>query len=257
VLKSNKRRLGGQQEGGRKRRKICQLPELSDSKSVILCTTQRFKERQCGRHLKLVFTEAIEEMIAAKKAKAEGPKSEIAESKVTDIASAISSDISEMNNPSSKLCEWIEGPGGSVVIELLTKAVSASALLAFIFDKAHPNQPKLSPFLFRLFPLDCTSKSREDEMLAMGEKMISATEWTDVEDDAPYAINYKNRGNKKLDRKTIVHGIAAFMPNRFKVNLREPKTVLLLQTFGASAGLSILKHGVFDKHRQYSLANFD
>jgi len=260
---TKKRRLEGQHDGERKRRRLCSESDLCDSKNVILCSTEKFKERQCGRHLELIFSEAIEEMIGAQKKKAENEKSaeeksdEKSEPENSDIAKGISADISAALSGDEKLCEWIEGPGGLVVVEILTRAVKASDVLAFVFERSYPERPSLSPFVFKLFPLDETSRSRAEEMIALGERMISATEWNDVDDDAPYAINYKNRGNKKLDRNEIVKGIAAKMPDRFKVNLRQPKTVLLLQTFGRTAGLSIIKHGVFDRHRQFNLTKFD
>lgn len=171
------------------------------------------------------------------------------------VSDAINNELANLN--ANSVCEWIQGPDGLVIIDILDKNVRASELLAFVFDKFHPNRPTLSPFAYKLFPLDCTSFSRQNDMIDLGKKMVSKEDWDKICKEDPWAINYKNRGNKKLDRKSIVDGIAESVPNGYKVDLKNPKTVILLQTFGRTAGISVIKNGVFHKHKEYNLSNFE
>ena len=170
------------------------------------------------------------------------------------ISDAIKNEISNLNE--NELCEWIAGPSGLVIIDILNKNVAATKLLEFIFNKYYPNRPILSKYVFKLFPLDITSFSREEDMINLGKEIIERENFNQISKDDCYAINYKNRGNKKLNRDKIIKGIAGFVPKEYKVDLKNPKTVILLQTFGRNAGISILKNDLFAKHKQFNLSNF-
>eukprot|EP00486_Rosalina_sp_Unknown_P015655 CAMPEP_0201594784 /NCGR_PEP_ID=MMETSP0190_2-20130828/191989_1 /ASSEMBLY_ACC=CAM_ASM_000263 /TAXON_ID=37353 /ORGANISM="Rosalina sp." /LENGTH=365 /DNA_ID=CAMNT_0048054519 /DNA_START=34 /DNA_END=1131 /DNA_ORIENTATION=- len=175
--------------------------------------------------------------------------------KSVNIADEISKELSSFHK--NKLCEWYEAPSGLVAIEIFNKKIPASKLLKFIFDKHHPNKPDdLSPFVFKLVPMDLTSYAKIDDMINLGKQMIEREKFGEISKDDSYGINYKNRGNKQLDRNEIIKGIAGFVPEGYKVNLSQPKTVIILQTFSKVAGLSIIKDGVFTKHKEYNMSNF-
>eukprot|EP01083_Nonionella_stella_P084163 232925_1 len=328
--RSKKRRFYGGQKGGprAKKRKLNYETDLTKSRNLILVSCERYKEKTCGRALKLVFTEYIEEFIKTnlkptessktedqtppkqtetednapkeedsdedidlintnktetnvdtkedakdKKQNEEGDedddvkpqdtaketestKTAAEDTKPISISDAINNELSTMN--ANDVCEWIQGPDGLVVVIIFDERVKASKLLEFVFNKTYPSRPNLSPFVYRLFPLDCTSFSRTDEMIALGQQMINQN-WDDIAKEDAYAINYKNRGNKSLskDRSKIVTGIASVVPKEYKVDLKNPKTVILLQTFGRTAGISIIPNGVFAKHKEYNLGNFE
>jgi len=297
--KSKKRRFGAQQDGpDKKKRKLNHETDLTKSKNIILCSCQKFKEKTCGRQLKLVFSEYIEEFLKANSKKNDDAKDENKniedEGKKDDdltvnqtnndkkenevkndendgdkkkeekedntnnavsISAAIDNELSHLKE--ERVCEWVQGPDGLVVIDILNEKVKPSELLEFVFNRFHPKRPTLSPFVYKLFPLDRTTFSRQKDMIELAEKMISEEKWDKIPKDHSYAINYKNRGNKKLDRSTIIKEIASFVPNEYKVNLNNPNTVLLLQTFGRTAGLSIIKNSAFKKHKEYNLGNFE
>jgi len=155
-----------------------------------------------------------------------------------------------------KTCEWIVGPSGLVIVNILEPSIQASALLAFIFAKCHPQRPSLSPHVFRLYPLNRTSFSRHADIVQLAETVIKAFDWKAIPADHSYAIVYKNRGNKQLKREQLYKDIAQFVPDHFKVDLKTPKTVVLLQTFGRTAGISIMTDGEYQKHNEFNLGKF-
>ena len=104
--------------------------------------------------------------------------------------------------------------------------------------------------------MDLTCFAKIDDMINLGKQMIEREKFNEISKDDSYAINYKNRGNKQLDRNEIIKGIAENVPKEYKVHLAEPKTVILLQTFSRIAGLSIIKNGIFTKHKEYNLSKF-
>lgn len=222
----------------------------------------------------MIFSEYIEEYL-----KAQSPKKEEEESKAdqdedddlnvgktkdneeskenaVSISDSIKNELANLNKDQS--CEWIQGPEGLVIIDIMTDKVKASELLQFVFDKFYPKRPdNLSPFVFKLFPLDCTSFSRQDDMIELGKSVVAKEKWDEISKEDSWGINYKNRGNKKLDRKAIIDGIASAVPKGYKVDLKNPKVCILLQTFGRTAGISVIKNGVFQKHKEYNMSNFD
>merc|ERR1712228_519849 len=266
-----KRRYGGNKGGpDQKRRKFIHNTDLTKSKNIILCSCQKYKERECGRNLKLVFSEYIEEYLKAQTPKKEEADEDEDDDLIVDktknndeskenavsISDSIKNELADLNK--NKNCEWIQGPEGLVIIDIMTQSVKASDLLQFVFDKFHPKRPdNLSPFVFKLFPLDCTSFSRQTDMIEMGKDIVSKEKWEEISKEDSRGINYKNRGNKKLDRKSIVDGIASAVPKGYKVDLKSPKTCILLQTFGRTAGISVIKNGMFQKHKEYNMSNFD
>merc|ERR1712154_510573 len=140
------------------------------------------------------------------------------------IEDSIKNELANLND--DRKCEWIQGPEGLVIVNIMTPNVKASDLLEFVFDKFHPKRPdNLSPYVFKLIPMDCTSFSRQDDMIELGKKMIAKENWKAISKKDTWGINYRNRGNKKLDRKTITEELAAAVPdqNERKVDLKQPK----------------------------------
>eukprot|EP00484_Ammonia_sp_Unknown_P019276 CAMPEP_0197037642 /NCGR_PEP_ID=MMETSP1384-20130603/14794_1 /TAXON_ID=29189 /ORGANISM="Ammonia sp." /LENGTH=358 /DNA_ID=CAMNT_0042467967 /DNA_START=1631 /DNA_END=2707 /DNA_ORIENTATION=+ len=177
------------------------------------------------------------------------PKAEIS------VSDAIQKELATLNE--DKQCDWIEGPGGLVIINILNEEIKASKLCEFVFEKCHPKRPDLSPHVFRLYPLDCTCYAKEQDIIEMARKVIEQEDWSTVKEDDVYAIVYKNRGNKgQIDRDKLMKAVGGFMPATLKVDLSKPTIVVLLQTFGRNAGISIIRENAFAKHQEYNLGKF-
>ena len=94
-----------------------------------------------------------------------------------------------------------------------------------------------------------TVAAEEESDAARASSLMS-----EIKPDDTFAIDFKRRGvSKHLDRGELVKAIAAMVPSSHKVDLTNPRIMILVETFRTFAGVSIITGGNYKLHQEYSL----
>ena len=151
--------------------------------------------------------------------------------KFISIEDEIAREFSERNN--NRKIQWIRAPHGLVMLHIMDKRINTVEFINYVFSQTYPNKPDLSPFLFRLYPLETTCMPQHNDIVNMCEKLILKYFTNDIIPyGTKYYINYKNRSNKQLNRQKLMNDIGALVPKEhYSVKIGdEAQAVILLQT---------------------------
>jgi len=171
-----------------------------------------------------------------------------------DIESEIKNEIAAYDT--FQHCRWIKGPISSLIfIYIINPSIDCVDLLRYIFEKPSPVSTLLSPFIFKLFPIQMSCYSTHEGILEVCQKLIPKA-FENEPKTQKYAIVVKNRSQNhdNEQRLQLIKNIASLVPQDFKVDLKKkPQIVISVQTFGKAAGVSIIKNEQWLRFRQYAL----
>jgi tRNA acetyltransferase TAN1 len=101
--------------------------------------------------------------------------------------------------------------------------------ISFI-DKLFTTLPTLSfypKFCQRLLPMQMVCYANFTELMQCMKEYLK--EFVDDDTNASYAIVFESRLNSSLDRQTVTHAIADMVGRRWRVDLKHPDKVILIQ----------------------------
>jgi len=243
---------------------------LTKGKKVILGSCQHGKEGVCQRDVQSALEDYYEKYQKSKliqriasnnnndnnQEEKQEKKEETEEisNNFKNVEKEVGKNIKELNENQNFV--WIRGPQGIIVIYVVNETINPVDFLNFCFEFEYPNAPNFSRFLFKLYPLQETCFTNHENIINMSKNLIQQY-WKDIPLDQSFAVVYKNRANKTLNRNNLVHDIAQCVEQKNKVNLSKPNVVILLQTWGRYAGMSIITSGNYAKYKEYNVIKLD
>lgn len=122
--------------------------------------------------------------------------------------------------------------------------VKMSDPVAFI-DKLFDTLPSLSfhpKFCQRLLPMQKVCYANFTELINCTREHLKEYSDNTTNSNDSYAIIFESRLNNSLDRQTVTHAIADIVGTKWRVDLRRPDKVILIQVLKNICGVSVLNN---------------
>jgi tRNA acetyltransferase TAN1 len=144
------------------------------------------------------------------------------------------------------------GIRGLAAIEISSKNIEATQFARKIFE--HPlyhERIKECNACQRLIPMDRVCLANEREILECGAAFLPNAPQFLAQEPTTYSIILEKRNNDKVDKTKLIKALANLVPERHKVQLAQPKVVVLVQIFKSVCGIAITED--YNRYARYNL----
>ncbi|DAZ97648.1 TPA: hypothetical protein N0F65_003966 [Lagenidium giganteum] len=251
---------GGQDGAKRHKGQLNQAITAKGHKGVLV-TCDKTKERQAVKDALNILNEMADKYFPpadkadsdANEDKAEetGGSSDTIQKKLQEEIDALKS--AAKDGKTGRFTPLDTGVKGLLLVQFKDESLSPVVLVKKIFEEVEATKEFASRFINRIIPLEKIAYSGMDEikesMLPLLEehKKLFAT----PEKPLVYAVEIKRRNCTNLNTMDVINALAEMVGPEHKVNLSAPESVLLVEIFRNTCGVSIVTD--FHKFKKFNV----
>ncbi|CAB4476067.1 hypothetical protein RhiirA5_350926 [Rhizophagus irregularis] len=219
--------------------------------SGIFVSCNQKKESLCVSECYDLFNEYADKIYTAN----EGSDNEGSDNEGSDndVESSIAKEIAQMKE-SHKSRRFMSIPTGTdcVVFIKTNPPVNPIELVHSILIDLYNTGKKKTRFSMRMIPITKTCYANMNDIKKMAEEILKPR-FHSLKDNQQiqYAIVPNFRNNNVIDRMELINAIAELVGNQHKVNLDDPKLVIIVDVFMNICGMSILED--YKKLKKYNI----
>ncbi|RLN82590.1 hypothetical protein BBJ28_00003767 [Nothophytophthora sp. Chile5] len=254
----------GGRDGDQKRHKGA-LGAATNAKghSAVLVTCDKTKERQSVRDALNILNEAADKYFPLEKTTEDDEQEEAAaaDSEAADdsVQKQLQAEIAALktqakSRQTGRFTPLDTGVKGAILIQFKDANVSPGELVAKIFEDVERTKEFSSRFIMRMIPLEKVGYSSVEAIKEMAGPLVQ-THWEQFKaeqkangTEAPleFAVEFKRRNCTNLNSMDVINALVEVVGlENAKVNLTTPRSVVLVEVFRNTCGVSV----VTDFHR--------
>ncbi|RLN92951.1 hypothetical protein BBJ28_00003350 [Nothophytophthora sp. Chile5] len=264
-------------EGGEKRKKSWRGGRDGDQKrhkgalgaaasakghGAVLVTCDKTKERQSVRDALNILNEAADKYFPLEKTTEDAEQETTAadtEAAGDSVQKQLQAEIAALktqakSRQTGRFTPLDTGVKGAILIQFKDANVSPGELVAKIFEDVERTKEFSSRFIMRMIPLEMVGYSSVEAIKEMAGPLVQ-THWetfkaeqkaNGTEKPLEFAVEFKRRNCTNLNSMDVINALVEVVGlENAKVNLTTPRTVVLVEVFRNTCGVSV----VTDFHR--------
>ncbi|GBB86422.1 hypothetical protein RclHR1_12870004 [Rhizophagus clarus] len=224
---------------------------LGPNISGIFVSCNQAKESLCVSECYDLFNEYADKIYTANEGSdKEGSDNEGSDN---DVESSIAKEIAQMKE-SRKSRRFVSIPTGTncVVFIKTNPPINPIELVHSILIDLHNTGKKKTRFSMRMIPITKTCYANMNDIKRMaGEILKPRFHLLKDDQQIEYAIIPNIRNNNVIDRMELINAIAELVGDQHKVNLVDPKLVIIVDVFMNICGMSVLED--YTKLKKYNI----
>lgn len=260
--KRKKQWMGGR-DGSQKRHKGS-LSAASNAKGhgAVLVTCDKIRERQSVSDALNILNEAADRYYPPQEASKEETlvdgKGDSVQKKLQEEVKALQTQAEKRQT--GRFTALDTGVKGVVLIQFKDNSVSPTALMSKILEEAETTKDFASRFIQKMIPLEKVGYSSVESIKELAAPMIKAhldafreeQRSAGKDEDFEFAAEIKRRNCTNLNSMDVITALVELVGDqKTKVNLTTPRSVLVVEVFRTTCGVSILTN--FHRFKKYNV----